>query len=270
MSIHLDRAPRTEDELWWLTQVLWGHKFPRTKVCPDHDAPFDAFVTAYFNREPQILIHGSRGLSGKSRLLSILGLTMAAVKGSDVNIVGGSLNQSMNIHNTMRDAWESKHAPRYLLKDESFTRIKLTNKATIMPLTASQKTVRGPHPPTLLLDEIDEMDQAIFDAAKGQPMPQKNWMGDIVRPQTAMSSTWQYPDKTFAAEYLRFQEEGLPIYTWCYRDTSNPVDGWLDEETIAQKRREIPAEMWRVEYDLGEPSIGTRAIDSEAVERMFS
>lgn len=54
------------------------------------------------------------------------------------------------------------------------------------------------------------------------------------------------------------------------KDTSNPIDGWLDQETIEQKRAEIPAEMWRVEYDLGEPSIGNRAIDSDAVERMFS
>jgi hypothetical protein len=137
-------------------------------------------------------------------------------------------------------------------------------------LTASQKTVRGPHPPTLLLDEIDEMDQAILDAAKGQPMPQKNWAGETIPAQTAMSSTWQYPDKTFASEYKRFQEENLPIYTWCYRETSNPIDGWLDPTFIEQKKREIPAEMWRVEYELGEPSIGNRAFDSEAVERTFS
>ena len=65
-------------------------------------------------------------------------------------------------------------------------------------------------------------------------------------------------------------EEDEPIFSWCYKDTSNPIDGWLDQETIEQKRREIPAEMWRVEYDLGEPSIGNRAIDSDAVERMFS
>lgn len=269
MSIVLGRAPRTDDELYECVKALWGITIPRHKTCSDHNAPFEAFATAYFNREPQILIHGSRGLSGKSRLLSILGLTKAAITGSDVNIVGGSLNQSINIHNTIRDAWEHSNAPAYLVKEESATRIKLTNKANIMPLTASQKTVRGPHPPTLLLDEIDEMDQAIFDAAKGQPMPQKNWRGETIRPMTAMSSTWQYPDKTFAHEYLRFQEENLPIYTWCYKDTSNPIDGWLEEETIEQKRREIPAEMWRVEYDLGEPSIGSRAIDSASVERMF-
>ena len=270
MSIILERGPKNAEELWYLTQALWGHKIPRTKVCPDHDAPFDAFVTAYFSREPQILIHGSRGLAGKSRTLSILGLTKAAVLGSDVNIVGGSLNQSQNIHDTMRDAWDSPHAPRYLLKDQGATRISLHNKAVIRPLTASQKTVRGPHPPSLLLDEIDEMDPAILDAALGQPMPQADWKGDIIKPQTTMSSTWQYPDKTFAAMYQRHQEENLPIYTWCYRETSNPIDGWLDPDFIEEKKRQIPAEMWRVEYELGEPSIGNRAFDSEAVERTFS
>jgi hypothetical protein len=270
MTVVLERGPKNEEELWYLTQALWGHKIPRTKVCTDHQAPFEAFVTGYFSREPQTLIHGSRGLAGKSRLLSILGMTKAAVLGADVNIVGGSLNQSENIHQTMRDAWEHKNAPKYLIKDEGATRITLKNGAVIRPLTASQKTVRGPHPPFLLLDEIDEMDQAILDAALGQPMPQSNWRGERIKPQTTMSSTWQYPDKTFAEVYRRHQTENLPIYSWCYRETSNPVDGWLDPDFIEEKKRQIPAEMWRVEYELGEPSIGNRAFDSEAVERMFS
>jgi hypothetical protein len=270
VSLVLERGPKNEEELWYLTQALWGHKIPRTKVCPDHDAPFDAFATAYFSREPQILIHGSRGLAGKSRTLSILGLTKAAVMGADVNILGGSLNQSNNIHQTMRDAWDSKHAPKYLVQDDSMTLIKLKNGAKIRPLTASQKTVRGPHPPFLLLDEIDEMDQDILDAALGQPMEQKNWRGEWIKPNTTMSSTWQYPDKTFAEMYRRHQEEEMPIYTWCYRETSNPIDGWLRPDFIEEKKRQIPAEMWRVEYELGEPSIGNRAFDSEAVERTFS
>ena len=137
----LGRGPQSDAELYQLVKTLWGITIPRNKVCAEHNAPFDAFSSAYFNREPQILIHGSRGLSGKSRLMSILGLTKAAVQGSDVNIVGGSLNQSINIHNTIRDAWDSDHAPSYLIKDESATRIILHNKARIMPLTASQKSV---------------------------------------------------------------------------------------------------------------------------------
>jgi len=270
VTIALERGPKNEEELWYLTQALWGHRIPRTKVCPDHDAPFDAFATAYFSREPQILIHGSRGLAGKSRTLSILGLTKAAIMGADVNILGGSLNQSNNIHQTMRDAWDSEHAPRYLVQDDSMTLIKLRNGAKIRPLTASQKTVRGPHPPFLLLDEIDEMDQLILDAALGQPMEQKNWRGEWIKPNTTMSSTWQYADKTFAEMYRRHQEEEMPIFTWCYRETSNPVDGWLRPEFIEEKKRQIPAEMWRVEYELGEPSIGNRAFDSEKVEETFS
>lgn len=269
MSLILDREPRTEEELWYLTQALWGHKIPRTKVCADHDAPFDAFCNAYFSRDPQILIHGSRGLAGKSRTLSILGLTKAAIMGADVNILGGSLSQSNNIHQTMRDAWDSKNAPRYLVQDDNMTLIKLKNGAKIRPLTASQKTVRGPHPPFLLLDEIDEMDQLILDAALGQPMEQKV-NGRIIKPNTTMSSTWQYPDKTFAEMYRRHQEEDMPIYTWCYRETSNPIDGWLRPEFIEEKKKQIPAEMWRVEYELGEPSIGNRAFDSEKVEACFS
>ena len=270
MPITLSRGPRTDNELYELVRTLWGHTIPRTKVCADHNPPFEAFSDAYFNRAPQILILGSRGLSGKSRLMSLLGLTIAAVRGADVNIVGGSLNQSINIHNTIRAAWDSPHAPTYLVKDESATKIRLTNGAVIMPLTASQKTVRGPHPPILLCDEIDEMDEDILESAKGQPMPQRNWSGEMVPAFTALSSTLQYPDKTMAKELKRFEEEGLPIYRWCMRETSNPIDGWLDPEFIEQKKREVSAERWRVEYELGEPSIGNRAIDSAAVEDMFS
>lgn len=270
MTIQLARGPETDDELWWLVKALWGFTIPRTKVCPDHDAPFDAFATAYFNREPQILILGSRGLAGKSRLMSILGLTIAAVRGADVNILGGSLNQSNNIHDTIRDAFEYPHAPRYLVKNQSNSLIQLHNHAKIRPLTASQKTVRGPHPPVLILDEIDEMDAEIMESAKGQPMPQKNYLGEVVKAQTIMGSTLQYPDKSMAQEMERFEEEGLPIFRWCHEESANPVDGWLDPDFIEQKKREVSAERWRVEYLLGEPSIGNRAFDSEAVEKTFS
>lgn len=270
-TISLTRGPKNDDELYWLVQALWGHRIPRHKVCPEHDAPFDAFAHAYFARDPQILIHGSRGLAGKSRLLSILGLTEAVVLGADVNLLGGSLAQSTNIHETMRDAWEYKNAPRYMLMgDPTSSLIHLTNKAKIRPLTASQRTVRGPHPPRLLLDEIDEMDYEILKGALGQPMPQKSWRGDIIPAQTVMSSTWQYPTGTMTTEMQRFREENLPIFTWCYKDTSNPIDGWLSADFVEQKKREIPREMWRVEYELGEPSIGTRAFDSTAVEKAFN
>jgi hypothetical protein len=122
----------------------------------------------------------------------------------------------------------------------------------------------------LLLDEIDEMDISILNAALGQPMPQKNYMGEIIQPYTVLCSTWQNPEGTFTEIKRRFEERGLPAKTWCWRESANPVDGWLSQETVDQKRREIPAEMWRVEYELGEPSIGNRAFDSDAIEKAFN
>ena len=615
--IQLERLPENDSELYELVKVLWGVVIPREKVCPDHVAPFDVFADAYFRRGSSIsLWHGSRGLSGKSFMLSILGLTIAFLRGSDVNILGGSLAQSTNVHEHMRNAMDSENSPRYMIETEAYTQIKLTNRARIRPLTASQKTVRGPHPATLLClatgslvdtpagfveiqdlcegqvvygssdmavetqcivtrktcsgyqntllvetdhaqisctydhkfwtqrgwveaqdlteedmlsvresslrpvqkydrsmwgvlqeeqddeteellavrrgytregrqeiryvqgvladreeqeqsqvslrgvrsrtsdvqrislqgllqqgesskskslsglrgttkisrnktlsslplevdeqrcgcgeicrsesnwesrnshfqgrrtssgtsglakdqvqqvssswqmgsglcsqgledsnrstrsllarssrehaerqeeesvtrgqgvhssiledrpdaflvqgrvksvskgltletwdittttgnffadgvlvhncDEIDEMDEDILNAALGQPMPQTNYLGEIIKPYTILCSTWQNSDSTFEHKYREFQEKGLPIKTWCYRESANPIDGWLTQETIDQKKLEIPAEMWRVEYELGEPSIGNRAFDTDAVENMFS
>ena len=118
--------------------------------------------------------------------------------------------------------------------------IKLKNGAKIRPLTASQKTVRGPHPPFLLLDEIDEMDQAILDAALGQPMPQKNWRG---RDHPAADHDVLHlavPGQDLRRDVPASPGEELPIYTWCYRETSNPIDGWLDADFIEEKKRRDP------------------------------
>lgn len=275
----LPRMPQTDDELYWLVRAMWGVTIPRTQVCPDHVAPFTAFADAYFERnslQPDskvksiALWHGSRGLSGKSYALSILGLTKAFLKGADVNLLGGSLAQSTNIHEHMRMAMDYKNAPRFMINDEGTSMIRLTNRARIRPLTASQRTVRGPHPPFLLLDEIDEMELAILDAALGQPMPQKNYLGEINDPYTVMCSTWQNPEGTFTEIIRRAEERDIPIYRWCYRESNNKVDGWLSDISIEEKKASIPSEMWRVEYELGEPAIGNRAFDSEAVEKLFS
>lgn len=213
-SYQLTRPPHGDDELYQVVQSFWGVTIPRGKYCPHHQAPFDAFATAFFAREPQVLCLGSRGLSGKSQLMSVLGITMGVIWGSDVNIVGGSENQSQNVLEHIRRAWESPGAPRQMIKSDAVQKMVLTNNAIIRPLTASQKAVRGPHPPRLLLDEIDEMDYEIMESAKGQPMPQPNHVGAKIPQQTMMASTLQYADGTMMKEMNRFREEGLPMYEW--------------------------------------------------------
>jgi hypothetical protein len=88
-----------------------------------------AFADAYFGRNSIndsgltdiALWHGSAGLSGKSFMLAVLGLTKALLLGTDVNLLGGSFEQSKNIHDphaqqlgrTTRPALHARHDGRW-------------------------------------------------------------------------------------------------------------------------------------------------------------
>lgn len=265
----IPRPPKTDDELWYLTQALWGRKIPRTQVCPNHVSPFKAFADAYFARHPIQVWKASRGFGGKSRTLGLLGNTEIAILGAEVSVLGGSGAQSLNVQATSQESWGHFAAPRGLLqspptKFDTF----LTNGGHMRSLMASQTSVRGPHPQRLRLDEIDEMDIDILNAAQGQPMRKWNQHG-MIETNTVYSSTHQYPDKTMSEILKRARDNGYPVYEWCWRETSNPIDGWLTHEEVMRKRQEIPQHMWETEYDLQEPSVEGRAIDTDAVERYF-
>jgi hypothetical protein len=263
-TLRITRPPRTDDELYELIKILWGVTIPRTPVCPEHSTPFAALAEAYFARAPVSVWVGSRGMGGKSRTLAYLALTEAVLLGAEINLLGGSLEQSTNIQNAMREGWDAPMAPKHMIEQDSVTRLKLSNRALVRPLTASERTVRGPHPQRLRLDEIDVMDLGILDSAMGQPMP-----GRGLDTQTVMSSTHQVPDGTMTEILTRAEEMGWPVHRWCYRETANATDGWLSWDFINRKKQEVSAHMFAVEYDLQEPSVGNRAMDTSAVEATF-
>ena len=284
--IKLAHPPTSREQLWWTVRALFGVVIPRTKVCADHCAPFDAFADAYFRTNTvrvgvylppeqhapldRLIVHASRGLAGKSKLASILGMTFAYIDGADITILGGSMTQSANVHEYCGKAMESPNLPLDMTRDHTATKILLTNSARLRPLPARPKTARSPHPSILFCDEADEMELAVYDAALGQPMPQQNYLGMDVPTLTVVLSTWQYPSSTFTEILRRADENGEPVYRWCYRESANPVDGWLDDETIAKTRNRVNRAMWDAEYELGEPAIGDRAFDSDAVKTAFS
>ncbi len=71
------------------------------------------------------------------------------------------MTQSQNVAMHMRTLLEHRNAPLYALKGGSIekgvtaTQISLDTGKWIKPIPASQTTVRGPHPPLQLLDEVD-------------------------------------------------------------------------------------------------------------------
>jgi hypothetical protein len=261
----------TEYDLKEFIRVAWGITIPDVQVCPNHSTPWRAFADAYFAKHDVTVWKASRGLGGKSFLLALLGLTEAVTLKADVKILGGSGEQSVNVHRYMAsEFWEHTGAPRGLLAtDPTKMETRLTWGNSIKALAASMRSVRGPHPQRLRLDEIDEMDLSIFDAAMGQTMAQVK-DGEIVIPaQTVCSSTHQYADGTMTTVLERAAVKAWPIHEWCYLESHAAGDGWLIQDEIDRKRREVTSIMWQTEYDLQEPNPQNRAFDTGAIRAMF-
>jgi hypothetical protein len=252
----------TEAELKNFIRVAFGVHIPDVQVCPNHSTPWRAFCDAYFARSPVVVWKASRGFGGKSFLLALLGTTEAAALKADVNILGGSGEQSTRVHSHMHRFWLYDDAPRDLLaSDPSKRETKLIWGNQVQALMASQASVRGPHPQRLRLDEVDEMDIEILDAALGQPMSKPG-----IPAQTVMSSTHQYADGTMTAILKRAAEKGWPVHQWCYKET---MQGWLDPAEVERKRNEVTAVMFATEYDLQDPAPDSRAIQPDKVAQMF-
>lgn len=265
------------DELWqWVADVL-NLRIPRKRVCRNHSAPFDAFQEAYFAEEPVTVWWASRGLGGKSALLAALSLTESITLGSAVTLLGGSGEQSQRVKDYMTASpdsplphsyWGAEKAPKQLLGDKDFTRRTiLTNGGSVLALAASTKSARGPHPPRVRLDEVDEMSQEIFEAALGQAMDQVDHLtGRVVRAQTVCSSTWQYPKGTMTYVLEQAREKRWPVHEWCYREN---VGWWLTEEALERKRRSVPSRTWEVEFELQEPNSEGRLVPAEIIAKTF-
>ena len=268
-SLQMQRLPATDDELWWTIYSLWGIRVPRISVCPGHSNPFDALADAYFARYPVCVWWASRGLGGKSRTLAALGSTEAALLGCEVTILGGSAAQSQNVHVATQDMWSWYGAPKNLLQSPNRYETVLSNGGHLRTLTASQTSVRGPHPPRLRIDEVDEVPLAILDAALGQPMEQVGVNGFIIPTNTVLSSTWQYPDGTMAESLRRAKEQGWKTHIWCYKESSESSYGWLTPSAIERAKGTVSKLAFEREFDLQEPSFENRAIDADAIERCF-
>jgi hypothetical protein len=242
----------------------FGIAIPDTVICPGHSSPWAFFTDAFFNRHRVMVLKASRGLGGKSYLMATLGTAMAVLQRADVTLLAGSGEQSRRLHEYMIQAWEYEAAPKHLLTSDPFkmeSRFVWGNR--IRALLASSTSVRGPHPQKLLIDEADECDLQIFEAALGQPMGKPG-----IPPQTIISSTHHYPDGTMAAILKMAAEKNWPVYEHCYREAMQP-HGWLDPAEVEAKRADIPAHMFEVEYDLQQPSAEGRAIMPDAVYAMF-
>lgn len=248
----------------YVTMAL-GITIPATKVCAHHSTPWEAFAEAYFARVPVSVWVGSRGFGGKSFLLAALGLVEAQTLKCDVSILGGSGEQSKRVHEYQQGFWRADGAPRQLLASDPIeTRTRLVWGNRITALKASEASVRGPHVPRLRIDEGDVSTLSLVESALGQTMSRPG-----VPAHTLISSTHHIPDGVMTEMLRRAATMGWSTHRWCYRETSNPIDGWLPTSDVERKRSEMTAAQFAIEEDLAEPSAEGRAILAEAVDWTF-
>lgn len=255
-SLGRSDRPRNREELKAYLVNRLAITIPDTHVCPNHSTPFEAFSEAYFAEYGVSVWKASRGFGGKSYLLALLSHVEADTLGAEVSLLGGSGEQSTRVLEYLQK-WASA-------EENIQRRTRYKSGGLVTALMASSKSARGPHPQRLRLDEVDEMDLAILDAAMGQPMSTER-----VPKQTVMSSTHHYAAATFTEVLKRAQANGWPVREWCWRETSAEPDGWLTAAEIESKRSEVTDAMWKAEYDLQEPSPEGRAILPEAVDACF-
>lgn len=255
---------RTDEDLDTFLWQTFQVKLPNVQVCPHHSTPWRAFHEAYFARTPVAVWKASRGFGGKSFTLALLALTEALTLRADVNVLGGSGEQSKRVLESIEKLWELDTAPRAYLKSEPTSqkqRLHWGNR--IVALLASQASVRGPHPQRLRMDEVDEAKKAIVESALGQPMS-KGW----VLSQVVLSSTHQYPKGTMTWAIQEAASKGWPVHEWCLHETREP-HGWLTDQEIERKRAIMTVASWQTEVELQEPSAEGRAIVPECVKAAF-
>jgi hypothetical protein len=163
--------PISEDGLWNWIAGFTGVKIARHAVCRGHHAPWEAFRSWQLERPSMALLLGPRG-GGKS-FLSALD-THVKSRWSPryaTRVLGGSRAQSLQVYEALKKAVWSGAGPlgsdrdsiRQLLKQSA----RYHNESEVEILACSPTSVRGPHVPGLKLDEVDEIDPELREAAMG-------------------------------------------------------------------------------------------------------
>ena len=207
--------PKDPEQLKTWLKDYTGVTIAEGMVCQNHVSPWTYFQKIYLKERPPLaLVLGPRG-GGKS-FLAALGthLTSRWNPKHGTRILGGSKAQSEQVYRALREAvyfgsgtaGSDAASIAKLFKDQALYR----NGSEVAILAASSTSVRGPHVPTLLLDEVDEIDTDIREAAMGMCMARHG-----VSASAIMTSTCHRVNGPMAQLIEQSLSGDFPLYTFC-------------------------------------------------------
>jgi hypothetical protein len=271
---YAEKAPRTKEELAVYCATVLNNRFPypvsNNEYCSinGHKSPLDAIWAAYAEIDNISIWYAMRG-SGKTYDLSILSWLESVFKPRCwTTILGGSLEQSTKAVSYINDLWNApgvrKIKDKLLVNHQVAGRgFKTTHGSQVQALAASSKSVRGPHPQKLRLDECDEMEEKIYYAALGQPKTNYNILDSVV-----ISSTLHNPFGLMSEIIDNRFEIGAALYAWCIEEVLEPRGFWTKEE-YERRCRQLTKAMIDAEYRLKRPKLGDTIFDYESIDRAY-
>jgi hypothetical protein len=179
-------------------------------VCEGHCSPVDFLSAWCFDRPDMSLVLGPRG-GGKSYMAALATHWDSIVyQAHGTRILGGSLAQSEQIYVALRDF---QRVTPSVFSTFTRTRASYITGSEVAILAASPTAVRGPHVPTLRLDEVDEMDSDVRDSSLGMCMARGS-----SRASVSMTSTWHRVGGPMEELLNRGNAGEFPSWTFCIFD----------------------------------------------------
>lgn len=270
----IGKAPRSKEHLAMYCATVLNTRFPHPKskeqycIENEHKSPLDAIWGAYSEQDAFSIWYAMRG-SGKTFDLSLLGWLETVFKKSCWStVLGGSLEQSTKAVSYTSDLWElptvKQLRNKLLVNNQVAGRgFKTTHGGRFQALAASSKSVRGPHPQKLRLDECDEMEPKIYEAALGQPKQRDGILDNVI-----ISSTLHNPFGLMSEIIDNREELRAAFYPWCIYEVLDPRGFWTLEE-FERKLCQLTIAMIDAEYKLKRPKIGDTIFDFESVDRAY-
>lgn len=257
------------DELLDFIEVFWGIHIPRAKVCPEHTPPAEYITSAFFEEVLDCVCWANRSGGKTFNGALVTWLDSIFKPGCETKILGGSSEQSLRMYEHMKGLITTPF--HHLVEGEALrTRTHLLNGSNIQILTASMKSVRGPHPQKLKLDEVDEFEDRIYEATLLIPKSAKG-----IRASVQIYSTMHKAYGLMNRVITDAAESGYRVFKWCVFDVMERCEGrdcdtcelWEDckgrarnadgfypvEDAISAKRK-VSRETWESEMLCKMPS----------------
>lgn len=199
--------PQTNSELWEFIRAHFNIELPWRSYTPGHSSPFGFVADAFFNPSRDYAAWACRS-GGKTLDASIIArLEHLFTDAIQSRVLSGSEDQAKNLYGYWGN-WALTVYPQQVAGQVNIKRTRI-NGGRMEILTASQKSVRGPKVQRLYIDEIDEVESELIEAAAGMLATRED-----LPARTLYASTWHRVGGSMGKMIDRCPGNGVKLHRW--------------------------------------------------------